>query len=146
MDLKVNMLQHLQQPEQKAPISEADGSFRFALLSSIEENELQAQLSFMMDEITQQGYRLGKRMDIRDLKEYRKLIKDFISEIASHSHKFSRENFLDRKGRHRIYGIIKKVNETLDELAEELLSEEKDHISILSKIDEIRGLLLDIFT
>ena len=36
--------------------------------------------------------------------------------------------------------------ETLDELAEELLSEEKDRISILSKIDEIRGLILDIFT
>jgi Uncharacterized protein conserved in bacteria len=34
----------------------------------------------------------------------------------------------------------------LDELAEELLSEEKDRISILSKIDEIRGLILDIFT
>ena len=40
----------------------------------------------------------------------------------------------------------KKINQTLDELAEELLNEEKDHISILSKIDEIKGLILDIFT
>ncbi|MCI8752722.1 MAG: YaaR family protein, partial [Lachnospiraceae bacterium] len=36
--------------------------------------------------------------------------------------------------------------ETLDELAAELLKDEKDNIAILSKIDEIRGLLLDIFT
>ena len=75
-----------------------------------------------------------------------KIDKDFINEIATHSHKFSRENFLDRKGRHRVYGIVKQVNETLDELAAELLKDEKDNIAILSKIDEIRGLLLDIFT
>ena len=100
----------------------------------------------MMEEITQQGHRLGKRRDIRDMKQYRKLIQEFMNEIVSHSHEFSRENFLDKKGRHRVYGIIRQVNQALDELAEELLAEEKDNISILSKIDEIRGLLLDILT
>ena len=146
MDLKINSMQQLFQTEQRAPTTEADGSFRFALLSSIEEEELQSHLSLMMEEITQQGNRLSRRMDVRDMKQYRKLIKEFMSEIAAHSHKFSRENFLDRKGRHRVYGIIKKIDETLDELAEELLREEKNNIKILSKIDEIRGLLLDIFT
>ncbi|MDE6567650.1 MAG: YaaR family protein [Lachnospiraceae bacterium] len=146
MDLKINPLQQLQQPELKAPTSEADGSFRFTLLSNIEEHELQAQLTVMMEEITQQGHRLGKRRDIRDMKQYRKLIQEFMNEIVSHSHEFSRENFLDKKGRHRVYGIIRQVNQALDELAEELLAEEKDNISILSKIDEIRGLLLDILT
>lgn len=146
VDLKINPLQQMQQTELKAPVNEADGSFRFTLLSNIEENELQAQLTVMMEEITQQGYRLGKRRDIRDMKQYRKLIQEFMNEIVTHSHEFSRENFLDKKGRHRVYGIIRQVNQALDELAEELLTEEKDHISILSKIDEIRGLLLDIFT
>ena len=146
VDLKITNLQQLLQTEQKAPAAEADSSFRFALLSSLEENELQSQLSLMMEDIIQQGDKLGKRMDVRDLKQYRKLIKEFMNEIATHTHQFSRENFLDRKGRHRVYGIVKKINQTLDELAEELLREEKDHIAILSKIDEIKGLILDIFT
>lgn len=146
MDLKINTMQQIMQTETKAPVNEADGSFRFTLLSNIEENELQAQLSLMMEEITQQGHRLGKRRDIRDMKQYRKLIQEFMNEVVTHSHKFSRENFLDKKGRHRVYGIIKQVNQALDELAEELLQEEQDHLAILSKIDEIRGLLLDIFT
>ena len=85
-------------------------------------------------------------MDVRDMKKYRTLIKDFMNEIVSRSHKFSRENFLDRKGRHRVYGIIRQVDDTLDELARELVKDEKDHIAILNKIDEIRGLILDIFT
>ena len=116
------------------------------LYCNLQENELQSQLAFMMEEITQQGNRISKRMDVRDMKQYRKLIKEFINEISTHSHKFSRENFLDRKGRHRVYGIIKQINQTLDELAEELLEEEKDHLAILQKVDEIRGLILDIFT
>ena len=46
----------------------------------------------------------------------------------------------------RVYGIIRKIDENLDALAEELVSDEQDHIAILSRIGEIGGLLLDIFT
>ncbi len=42
--------------------------------------------------------------------------------------------------------MIKRVNTALDELAQELMKDEKDHLAILGKIDEIRGLLLDILT
>lgn len=53
---------------------------------------------------------------------------------------------MDRRGRHRVYGIVRLVDEKLDELAQELVKDEKDNLNILSKIGEIRGLLLDIFT
>lgn len=146
MDIKVNMMQQIPQTSTKSTVAETDNSFRFALLSSLEENELQSSLSLMMEDIIQQGNKLSKRMDIKDLQEYRRMIKAFINEIASHTHEFSRENFLDRKGRHRVYGIVKKINQALDDLAEEFLREEKDSLSILSKIDEIKGLILDILT
>ena len=84
-------------------------------------------------------------MDVLDMRHYRELIREFMNEVVNRSHKFSRQNFLDRRGRHRVYGMIKLIDKTLDELALELMNEEKDAISILSKIDEIRGLLLDIF-
>ena len=93
-----------------------------------------------------QGEKLGKRRDVKDMKNYRGLIKDFMNEIVSRSHNFSRENFLDRRGRHRVYGIIRLVDKNLDELAQELMKDEQDHIAILEKIGEIQGLLLDIFT
>ena len=146
MELKVTPMQQLQQLETQTQSIQSDGSFRFTLLSTIEEQELQAALSTMMEDITQQGNKLSKRMDMRDMKLYRKMIQEFMNEISTHSHKFSRENFLDKKGRHRVYGIVKQVNQTLDELAAELLKDEKDNLAILGKIDEIRGLLLDIFT
>ncbi|MCI8929410.1 MAG: YaaR family protein [Lachnospiraceae bacterium] len=146
MDIKVNQAAPVAQPEAQAPVRETDGAFKFTLVSHIEEQELQARLSTLMEEITMQGNKLAKKRDIKDMKKYRGLIKEFMNEIVSRSHSFSRENFLDRKGRHRVYGIIRLVDENLDELAQELMKDEQDHLTILNKIGEIRGLLLDILT
>ena len=146
MDIKVNQAAPVSQPEAAAPVRESDGAFKFTLVSHIEEQELQARLNTLMEEITMQGDKLAKKRDSRDMKKYRALVKDFMNEIVSRSHSFSRENFLDRKGRHRVYGIIRLVDENLDELAKELMKDEQDHLAILSKIGEIRGLLLDILT
>ena len=146
MDIKVNQAAPVAQPEAQAPVRETDGAFKFTLVSHIEEQELQARLSTLMEEITMQGNKLAKKRDIKDMKKYRGLIKEFMNEIVSRSHSFSRENFLHRKGRHRVYGIIRLVDENLDELAQELMKDEQDHLTILNKIGEIRGLLLDILT
>ena len=129
-----------------APIEKGDGSFKFTLSSAIEDAGLQARIDALMTDITTQGELIARHMDIRDMKKYRGLIRDFMNEVVYRSHKFSRENFLDRKGRHRVYGIIRLIDENLDKLAEALVSEEKNHIMILEKIGEIRGLLLDILT
>lgn len=146
MDIKVNQAAPVSQVNHKPEVNQSDGSFKFTLVSHVEEKELQARLTSLMEEITMQGKRLGKRRDVKDMKKYRALIKDFLNEVVSRSHAFSRENFLDRKGRHRVYGIIKLIDDNLDELAQELMKDEQDNLQILGKIGEIEGLLLDIFT
>ena len=146
MDMKVNQLLSPAPVEKQTQVNQSDGTFKFTLASHIAEADMQARLNTLMEEITMQGDKLAKKRDIRDMKKYRGLIKDFMNEIVNRSHQFSRENFLDRRGRHRVYGIIRMVDQTLDELAQELVKDEKDNLAILAKIGEIRGLLLDIFT
>jgi len=146
MDIKVNQTNQVAQTEAQKPVEQSSEAFRFALMSNIEEADLQERLTGMMNEITMQGDRIKKKKDIGDMRKYRSLIKDFMNEIINRSHKFSRENFLDRRGRHRVYGIIKLIDENLDSLAEELLKDESDNITILNKIGEIEGLLIDILT
>ena len=120
MDIKVSQLTQVSQVQQVPKEVPADGSFKFTLAIRVE--------------------------DVKDMKRYRGLIKDFLNEVVARSHNFSRENFLDRKGRHRVYGIIRLIDQNLDDLAQELMKDEKDNLMILSKIGEIEGLLLDIFT
>lgn len=146
MDIRVDNMQQVNATTQTQQAQQSGEDFKFTLMSSIEEAGLSERLSVMMQEITMQGEKLGKHMDVWDMKHYRRLIQEFMNEIVNRSHKFSRENFLDRRGRHRVYGMIKRVNVVLDELAGELIKEEKDTLAILSKVDEIRGLLLDIIT
>ena len=146
MDIKVNQVSQVPQPVKPQEVKTGDDTFKFMLVSNIEEKELQARLVSMMEEITMQGKKLAKHRDIRDMKQYRTLIKSFMNEIVNHSHQFSRENFLDRKGRHRVYGIIRLIDENLDKLAQALVEDEKDNIDILKCIGEIEGLILDIFT
>lgn len=146
MDVKVNNVSNVTQVPDTSKVVSGDGSFKFTLASAITDAELQAKVDSLLQDITAQGNRIAEHMDIRDMKRYRMLVKDFLNEVVYRSHKFSRENFLDRKGRHRVYGIVRLIDKNLDELATELVADEKDHLSILGMIGEIQGLLLDIFT
>lgn len=146
MDMKVHDINQVNQIPETSKTAEADGSFKFTLASAITDAELQARVDALLNDITAQGNRIAQHMDIRDMKKYRGLVKDFLNEVVYRSHKFSRENFLDRRGRHRVYGIVRLIDKNLDELASELVADEKDHFAILEKIGEIKGLLLDILT
>lgn len=147
MDIKVNDVSKIQQVEEPTKsVDSGDDRFKFTLIRNIEEKDLQEKLNSMMEQITVQGDKISKHMDIKDMKKYRELVKGFLNEVVSRSHEFSRENFLDRRGRHRVYGIVRLVDKNLDDLAGELVKDEKDHLAIISKIDDIRGLLLDIST
>ena len=144
MDVKVNNIPQVTQVPDTQKVAAGDGSFKFTLSSAITDAELQAKVDALMEDITAQGNRIAQHMDIRDMKKYRGLIKDFLNEVVNRSHEFSRENFLDRRGRHRVYGIVRLVDKNLDDLAQELVKEEKDNLTVLNKVGEIRGLLLDI--
>ncbi|WP_022766728.1 YaaR family protein [Butyrivibrio sp. XPD2006] len=146
MDIKVSNLTPTNQTPAPEQVQEANGDFKFVLTSKLEDTGLAERLNLMLQDIIQQGEKISKRNDIKDMQRYRILIKDFMNEVVTRSHVFSRENFLDRKGRHRVYGIIRQVDKELDELAQELVKDEKNSIDILAKIGQIQGLLLDIFT
>ena len=136
MDInRINQLQQLTQAEAAKNKEKTNDEFRFTLVKNIEDNELQEKLSSLMKDIEEQGARIAKHMDIKDMKKYRTTIKEFMNEVAANAHEFS-----------RVYGIVRQVDKNLDELAEELLKDEKDNLAILGKIDDIRGLLLDIST
>ena len=146
MEIKINDINPISQTSETKEAKKGDGTFKFTLASAIEDEDLQERLTHLLGKIDEQGKRIAEHMDIRDMKQYRALVKEFVNEVVNRSHKFSRENFLDRRGRHRVYGMVKLVDKNLDDLAEALVEDEKDHLDILGRVDEIRGLLLDIST
>ena len=85
MEIKVDRTGQVQQTQPAKDVQQSDGTFKFTLASRIEESELQTRIQSLMEEITMQGDRLYKKRDIRDMKRYRGLIKDFLNEVVYRS-------------------------------------------------------------
>lgn len=114
-------------------------------LQKKEETDLHTHLNRLMSEINQQGDQLAQNMDIKELKQYKRLIAEFMDVVVNSSLKYSKHNQFDRRGRHKVYAIVKKVNAKIEEMSREFLKEEKDNIKVLESIGTIKGLLLDIY-
>ena len=98
----------------------------------------------MRDAIDAQGKRLGERVDVKEFEKYRRLIREFLDEIVSNGYTFSREDAYASRGRHRFIATVNIVNQKLDELGKAVIAEQADQIDLVHKIDDIRGLLLDM--
>lgn len=125
-------------------VADTRGTSFQSQLKLVESRNFEERLQDLVNRIVQQGEKLGEKVDIRELKIYRKLVSEFLDEAVGKSHKFSKQSFLDRRGRHRVYAIVKKINKELEQLTNDVLSGEKDNIEILRRLDDIRGLIMDI--
>ncbi len=47
--------------------------------------------------------------------------------------------------RHKEYVLIEKINEKLELLTKYILEKENENINLLATLDEIRGLLVDLY-
>ncbi len=117
----------------------------FEELDKMSDVTTKQKLDLLLDRIDTQADRISKNMDIKEVIAYKKLISEFLKKSVDSMVKFSKNNFLDRRGRHRVYGIIKRVDGELDKLTQDVLKKEKDNIKILKRLDDIRGLILDIY-
>jgi len=118
----------------------------FALkLHKLNGDSLQEKLSTLLNEINMQAKEIEKKFHLGEVLKYKKLVKEFLGLTVNNSHKFSKENFLDRRGRHRVLSLVKQVDDELENLTKDFLEKEKDKLKIINRLDGIRGMLLDIF-
>ena len=115
-------------------------------LNEVEQEHIRDQLKVLYNKIETQSGKLQDKLFIEDLVQYKELVKEFLDVTVNNSHVFHKENSLDRRGRHRVYSLVKKVDNELDELTKDFLNIENNRIKILNRLDDIKGLLLDILT
>ncbi len=73
------------------------------------------------------------------------LIQQFMGIIVKCSYdvqqKIGKKSLIEDK----IYSIVSKIDSSLEELSESVLNKQVDNIKLLNKLDEIRGLLIDLY-
>jgi len=113
-------------------------------MSGIDKNNYMEKLGALSEGIAKQGETVAKRCDIIELKRYREMITEFMNEAVRFAFEFKKQSTLDARGRHRMYALIKRINQKLEELTKKVLEGEADNISLMNSIDEIRGMLVDL--
>jgi uncharacterized protein YaaR (DUF327 family) len=99
----------------------------------------------LLKKIDEQSVKLQKNPSVEGIKHYRKLVGEFLDEALGHSYSVETDTKWDRGGNRREFIIVKKVNQSLEDLLEAVVNQEKKQFDLVAKLDEIRGLLVDLY-
>lgn len=107
-------------------------------------DDFRKRVNSLLDEMTELAPYLSERMDFTLFERYRSQMKELLSEIVKNAYKFNSEYVMDFNGRQRVFATLGVVDKMLDDLAKDLLEQNRDKLDYLSRIDEMRGLILDM--
>jgi uncharacterized protein len=74
------------------------------------------------------------------------MVKEFMEEAVNSGLQLEEQRGFNRRGRTKVYKIVKEVDSRLTQLANDVINKEKSQLDILSKVGEIQGLLINIYT
>lgn len=89
---------------------------------------------------------LGERLTITesyiDIKKYKNAIKDYLESAVEYMYSLK-----DQKGfwEQHYFKTVEVVDEKLEHITRELMMDEKENLTIVSLVDDVQGLLIDLY-
>jgi uncharacterized protein YaaR (DUF327 family) len=130
-------------PAASAGRGDSSGAFKQSLHQQLKE-EMRDQADKLLTEMRALADELSSKVDIAGFERYRTLLKQLLGDIAKHAYVFVDEKVRDPRGGHRVFSALSVIDEKLDELAKSILEENHDRLDFLGRVDELRGLIMDI--
>jgi len=112
-------------------------------LKFAETQKLNLEFDNLIDEITKQGEKFSKNPTMENLQLYKSIIKEFLQYVTDRM--FQVEHYTGGRMKQKIYTVARIVDQKLGELTEAVLSQQAHNIDLLATLDEIRGLLIDLY-
>lgn len=126
-------------------VSIKQSPFYDKLLEVTEVREVHLELDKLLEEIDDKGKKFAREPELENLQEYKSLIKAFMDMVIEKMYKIREKTGPRSFIKQKVYVTVDIINKKLEELTENVLDKEKDHIKLLAKLDEIRGLLVDLY-
>lgn len=111
-------------------------------LDMASKDQTEQRLMEMLKNIENIGKKLISTRSLEDAKEYRSKIQEYLSFVVKNVY------ILKKEASPFNYGIrvrIEIINKKLDEITKELIENQKSTIEFADKIEEIKGLLVDVY-
>ncbi len=103
------------------------------------------ELNKLLEEIDVTGKEFAQIPTLENLRKYKALIKSFLELVIRNVYKVKEKYGKRIWLKQKVYIIIEKINEKLEKLTNYILNKESEHIDLLATLDEIRGLLIDLY-
>lgn len=102
----------------------------------------QEQLKKMCDDIKKRGNRLVLTKTYADVRMYKKMIKEYLESVLQFMYDTKKDiSFWQTQ----YFVTVDTIDTKLEEITNSLMSEEKENLDIAATIDEIQGLIVDIY-
>lgn len=112
-------------------------SFSFA-----RERKNEQQLKEMLEDIRKKGSRLSITKSFADVRAYKRIIKEYLQHVMDYMYEIKKDiSFWQTQ----YFITVDIIDAKLQELTELLMNQEGENINVASRVDEIQGLILDIY-
>lgn len=146
--MKINQELHIkldQAPKEQRNSSST--SMPFSTMVQKHDQRLQFDaLNKLLSDIQGAGDRLVRSRTFKDLSKYKALVKKFVKEAVDFGMDLKQSQSWNQYGQSRPLKTVQTIDDKLLQLTEEIMHKEKDGISILGQIGEIKGLLINLYT
>jgi len=102
-------------------------------------------LDQVLDELGKQGEKLAAAQNFAELEKYKALVSEFLRKVTQGVGKLHFTDGGNSARNAKVHVILKKVDLELDALAKDVLAKQGTQLRILERLDQIRGLLLDLY-
>lgn len=104
--------------------------------------QTEQKLKYMLEDIEKIGKRLLSTRSLGDARAYKQKVQEYLSFIVKNIYILKREPGPFNYG---IHVRIEVINQKLDELTKDLINDQRETIELADKIEEIKGLLVDVY-
>lgn len=116
------------------------------IVSSLSKEYTKDHLQKLLKDIDQQGQQLCENPTFKELKKYKDLIQRYIGDVVKQGMGLYQSESWDLYGGNKSLKTIEVLDKRLIELTDHVLNQQNDSLSILERIGEIKGLLLNLYT
>lgn len=106
----------------------------------------QENLSQLLQQIESKGQLLSQKMTLEHVRDYKKLVKQFMEEVVHYGLELREKQGFSQRGRPKIYKLVEEVDQKLIALTDEVGQKEQQATHILAMVGEIKGLLINMYT
>jgi uncharacterized protein len=127
------------------PVMQPFSSALTERIQRVQDEKLRSEMAGLIKGVDERARRLLASKHKKDFEEYKTAVKQFMEKAISGSYKLEEKQGQRQDGKFVVFLTMKKVDEALDNLAQLMVAGQQDPMRMVARLDEIRGLLMDMY-